>query len=896
MNALTPDSRRERARSPACGARSRTCTPNWSATAWWSGPAGNVSGRVPGTDLFVIKPSGVELRRARRRRTRSSATWTATVVDGTPGSERSPSSDTAAHAYVYRHMPRGRAGWCTPTPLRHRLGGPRRAIPCVLTAMADEFGGEIPVGPFAIIGDDSIGRGIVETLAGHRSRAVLMHSHGPFTIGKDARDAVKAAVMLRGRGPHRAPLPPARRAAAHRPAAHIDSLFDRYQNVYGQQPATVRAQEPTSDRIPPPWTIRGLVPHRQPGPLRRGHPAPGGRAVPARSSACSTRPGCPVEVVWKPTLKDARRRSAARRSRPTPTDGLIGVDRLDAHLQPRQDVDRRPRRAAQAAAAPAHPDQRRAAVGRDRLRLHEPQPGRPRRPRVRLHPDPARGAAQDRGRARLRPRGVTAQIASWRALPPAGRLSRSSGWPASATTCATSPSPRATRRRPSSGSASPSTPGASTTSSAVVDAQSEADVDELVAEYEEPTTSPPSCGAAGSVTSPCATAPGRSSGCAPSSRRAASARSPRTSRTSAGCASCPGLAVQRLMARGYGFGAEGDWKTALLVRAAKVMGAGLPGGASLMEDYTYHLVPGEEKILGAHMLEICPSADHVAAPPSRCTRWASAAREDPVRLVFDTDAGDGVVVAMSDMRDRFRLTANAVDVVPPDAPLPEPAGGPRRLGAAARLRDLGRGLAHRRRGPPHGADHRGGAGGVRGLRRHRRHRAARSSTTPPPAGVPARAALERGLPPARAEALSRTHRDGRNTMMTRTTDDHHDVAPAPISLEAHDYRAVRPGPTKGTTMTLKKTLAGVDRPDPRPGTDGLRRQPRRRRRGGLQRGRPDRRGDADPAVRALDRRRRERQGAARGARLRGGPAVRQRRHPHPDLADRQDDQRRGARP
>ena len=131
----------------------------------------------------------------------------------------------------------------------------------------------------------------------------------------------------------------------------------------------------------------------------------------------------------------------------------------------------------------------------------------------------------------------------------------------------------------------------------------------------------------------------------------------------------PGLAVQRLMARGYGFGAEGDWKTALLVRAAKVMGAGLPGGASLMEDYTYNLVPGDEKILGAHMLEICPSLT-TARPSLEIHPLGIGGKEDPVRLVFDTDAGPGVVVALSDMRDRFRLTANVVDIVPPDADLP----------------------------------------------------------------------------------------------------------------------------------------------------------------------------------------------------------------------------------
>ncbi len=132
----------------------------------------------------------------------------------------------------------------------------------------------------------------------------------------------------------------------------------------------------------------------------------------------------------------------------------------------------------------------------------------------------------------------------------------------------------------------------------------------------------------------------------------------------------PGLAVQRLMADGYGFGAEGDWKTAVLVRAAKVMGAGLPGGASLMEDYTYNLVPGEELILGAHMLEVCPSLTK-SRPKLEIHALGIGGREDPVRLVFDTDAGPAIVVALSDMRDRFRLVANVVEVVDLPHPLPK---------------------------------------------------------------------------------------------------------------------------------------------------------------------------------------------------------------------------------
>ena len=130
----------------------------------------------------------------------------------------------------------------------------------------------------------------------------------------------------------------------------------------------------------------------------------------------------------------------------------------------------------------------------------------------------------------------------------------------------------------------------------------------------------------------------------------------------------PGLAVQRLMAEGYGFGAEGDWKTAVLVRVANVMGAGLPGGASLMEDYTYDLVPGAERILGAHMLEVSPSLT-TAKPRLEVHPLGIGGKDDPVRLVFTADAGPALVVAMSDLRDRFRLVANVVEnVSAPDLP------------------------------------------------------------------------------------------------------------------------------------------------------------------------------------------------------------------------------------
>ena len=194
--------------------------------------AGNVSGRVPGAELFVIKPSGVSYDEL----TPDSmilCDLDGAVVPGSTGSDRSPSSDTAAHAYVYRHLPE--VGGVVHTHSTYAVAWAARGeeIPCVITGMADEFGGPIPVGPFAVIGDDSIGRGIVETLRGHRSRAVLMQNHGPFTIGVSAKDAVKAAVMCEdvARTVHLArqggPLVPI-------PQERIDALYERYQHVYGQ--------------------------------------------------------------------------------------------------------------------------------------------------------------------------------------------------------------------------------------------------------------------------------------------------------------------------------------------------------------------------------------------------------------------------------------------------------------------------------------------------------------------------------------------------------------------------------------------------------------------------------------------------------------------------------------
>jgi L-ribulose-5-phosphate 4-epimerase len=190
--------------------------------------AGNVSARVPGHDLMVIKPSGV----AYEELTAANMVVTdlfGALVEG----DYAPSSDTAAHAYVYRHMPDVGGVVHTHSTYATAWAALDKPIPCVLTMMADEFGGDVPIGPFALIGDDSIGRGIVDTLTGSRSPAVLMAGHGPFTIGEDAQAAVKAAVMVEdvARTVHIA-------FQAGTPkrleTQDIDSLHDRYQNVYGQ--------------------------------------------------------------------------------------------------------------------------------------------------------------------------------------------------------------------------------------------------------------------------------------------------------------------------------------------------------------------------------------------------------------------------------------------------------------------------------------------------------------------------------------------------------------------------------------------------------------------------------------------------------------------------------------
>lgn len=191
--------------------------------------AGNVSARVPGQDLMLIKPSGMTFDEL----TPASMVLTdlhGSVVEG----DLAPSSDTGTHAYVYRHMPHVGGVVHTHSTFACAWAARGEAIPCTLTMQADEFGGDVPVGPFALIGDETIGRGIVDTLRDSRSPAVIMRNHGPFTIGADAKHALKAAIMLEevAKAAHYAT---ALGTPTPIPADDVARLNDRYQNVYGQR-------------------------------------------------------------------------------------------------------------------------------------------------------------------------------------------------------------------------------------------------------------------------------------------------------------------------------------------------------------------------------------------------------------------------------------------------------------------------------------------------------------------------------------------------------------------------------------------------------------------------------------------------------------------------------------
>jgi L-ribulose-5-phosphate 4-epimerase len=201
----------------------------WGLVTWTSG---NISARVPGEGVMVIKPSGIAY---------ADLTPDAMVVtdlDGRPvGEGLAPSSDTFSHAYIYRQLPEVNGVVHTHSTYATAWAARGEAIPCVLTAMADEFGGEVPIAPFARIGDEQIGHAVVSTLRGHRSRAVLLRNHGVFTIGASAMAAVKAAVMCEdvARTVHYA-----RQLGApiEIDPDDVDQLYQHYQSAYGQKGGT----------------------------------------------------------------------------------------------------------------------------------------------------------------------------------------------------------------------------------------------------------------------------------------------------------------------------------------------------------------------------------------------------------------------------------------------------------------------------------------------------------------------------------------------------------------------------------------------------------------------------------------------------------------------------------
>ena len=447
-----------------------------------------------------------------------------------------------------------------------------------------------------------------------RARRSARRSTPPSPPG--AYPDVRTAAQRHGQG-----APPASTCPTRRAPAAYDALFAEYRALHDHfGRGDHRRHAPAASAHPPPRR-----------PLRRTRPAR--HLATTRTPLMETRrPPTPSPTeIWfltgsqglygEETLRPGRRRSRGRspsrlgaaggicrsgscgsRCSPTPTSirrlcldanaptPVRRRDRVDAHVLAGQDVDRRARRAAQAAAAPAHPGQHVAAVVEHRHGLHEPQPGRPRRPRVRPHPDPPRRRPQDR----RRPRRPTRVVATRRRLGARRRWAATScarcGSPASATTCATSPSPRATRSRPSCASASRSTPTASTTWSPSSTRSPTPTSTSSSRSTPTCTTSRPSCGPGGDRHDSLRYAARIELGLRHLPPTGGFGAFTTNFEDLGGLRQLPGLAVQRLMADGYGFGGEGDWKTSALLRALKVMAAG-PARRHLLHG-GLHLPPG----------------------------------------------------------------------------------------------------------------------------------------------------------------------------------------------------------------------------------------------------------------------------------------------------------------
>ena len=410
--------------------------------------------------------------------------------------------------------------------------------------------------------------------------------------------------------------------------------------------------------------VRSLVRHRKPAPLRRGGAAPGRTSTPERSRPRSTRRGrSRSSVVHKP-VADERRVDPPALPRGERGRELRRADRVDAHVLAREDVDRRPRRAGEAAPPPAHAVQPRSPVGGDRHGLHEPEPVRARRPGVRVHRDADAAAAARRSSGTGSDPTVIERIGTWCA----GGLRLARGADARGRPLRRQHAPgRGHRGRQGRGAAQARRLGRTATASASwsrrCNGVPDAEVDRLVARVRGAVRGRARAPArAASAASRCATRRESRPGLRAFLEAGGFKAFTDTFEDLAACRSCPGIAVQRLMADGYGFGAEGDWKTAALVRILKVMAAGLDGGTSFMEDYTYHLAPDESQ--GARRA-------HARGVP--VDRRRSAVLRDPPALDrrqggsgaarLHGRAGPAVVVSLVDLGDRFRLVANEVEVV-----------------------------------------------------------------------------------------------------------------------------------------------------------------------------------------------------------------------------------------
>ena len=604
--------------------------------------------------------------------------------------------------------------------------------------MADEFGGEIPVGPFALIGDDSIGRGIVETLRGHRSPAVLMQNHGVFTIGADAAGGGQGRGDVRGRRPHRAHRPPARRrrSRSRRPTSTRSTTATRTSTASADQRSRPRRSHRRTVRRPPTTARSGSSPAARPctatetlarSPTQSqaiadrldGVAGPAGRAS-CGSRCCSTpasirRPmleanaptACVGVIAWMHTFSPAKMWIA----------GLDALRKPLLHLHtqanvalPWSTIDMDFMNLNQA----AHGDREFGYI-QTRLGVAAQDRRRPRRV------DP-RGRARDRRLGARRGRRATScarlRLARFGdnmrdvAVTEGDKVEAELRFGVSVNTYGVNDLVAvvdAGRRRRRRHAGRPSTP--------------------------TPTASRPSCCPAATGTSRCATAPASSWACARSSTTAASARSPRTSRTSAGCASCPGLAVQRLMADGYGFGGEGDWKT--VGAAARAEGDGRRPARRHVVHGGLHLPPRARARRRSSARTCSRSARRSppAQPSLEIHPLGIGGREDPVRLVFTADPGPAVVVGLVrprrpvPARPSTRSTWSSPTSRCPSCPVARAVWKPRPDAV-----DLGRVVADGRRPAPHRAVHRGRRRGARRPRRDAAHRAASSSTPTPRRG------------------------------------------------------------------------------------------------------------------------------------------------------------------